>query len=84
MRGLDHPWGIFDASNTPTDTNPACAAMSREFHLMPLIVEEQLESIRIDRSDPSRHSNLSSKIAARSAAIFFSQIRMPLDSVKKF
>ena len=41
-----------------------------EGELMSSIVEEQLESIRIDRSDPSRQSNLCSKIAALRAAIF--------------
>ena len=38
--------------------------------LMPSLVEEQLESIRIDRSDPSRHIDLRKKIAALRAAIF--------------
>ena len=57
-------------SRGPTEREPRmCSAEKGDF--MPSIVEEQLESIRIDRSDPSRHSNLSSKIAARSAAIFF-------------
>ena len=58
---------------------------------MPSIVEKQLESRRseplehqIDRSDHSRHSNLSQKIAARSAAIFFSDLRASSDQIDRW
>ena len=67
----------------PTEREPRmCSAEQGD--LMPSIVEEQLESIRIDRSDPSRHSNLNSKMAARSAAIFFSNLCASRDLIDQF
>ena len=52
---------VVKGAHGSTDANPICAAMSKVFNAL---LQKELGGIRINRSDPSRHANLTSNLAA--------------------